>query len=109
MLACLALRASAKPPARLGADFPLSGVARPLPLPPPFMLILTALSLRAGGGNGFLPAGRFVGGMGATGFTFETGRPDPLRIGVDAGGSWRTIVGGGGGVGGGARPISSLR
>ena len=107
MLACLALRASAKPPARLGAAFPLSGVARPLPLPLPFMLILTALSLGAGGGNGFLPTGRFVGGVGAVGFTFDTGRPDPLSIGVDAGGSCRTIVGGGGG--GGARPISSLR
>ena len=85
MLACLALRASAKPPARLGVAFPLSGVARPLPLPLPFMLILTALSLGAGGGNGFF--GRFVGSTGGIGFPFDTGRPAPLRIGVDADGS----------------------
>lgn len=66
ILACLALNASASPPAKLGcapAGFP-SGAARPLS---PFMLMLTALSRSAGGsGAGFLPVGR-LGGAGGTG------------------------------------------
>lgn len=79
MLACRCLNASANPPARLGFP-PLSGVA--LPLLPPVLPILIALSLGAGGGAGFLPAGRFVGGAGGVGFARAVGigRDVPFRV-----------------------------
>lgn len=109
MLACRALNASANPPAKLGALLP-SGVALPLspPLLPPFIVILTALSLgAAGAGTGFLPpavtevAGRFDGGAGGAGFAFaETG-----RLFVDGGGR----EGGGAGVGAGRWTGSSFK
>lgn len=73
ILICLALNASANPPARLGARLLwLSGVALPLPPSP----ILTALSLGASGGAGFLPPatpapGR-LGGAGGVGLAFVT-------------------------------------
>lgn len=78
MLACRCLNASANPPAKLG--FAPSGVA--LPLLPPVLVelsasilpILTALSLGPGGGAGFLPVGRFVGGAGGAGFARTGGR-----------------------------------
>lgn len=91
ILICLALNASAKPPAKLGA-LPLSafsGVFPPLPpLPVP---ILTALSLGAGGGAGFLPPpGRF-GGAGGVGFALTAGAREavPLMpfVGAEGGGA----------------------
>ena len=83
MLICLALNASASPPARLGA-LELSGVLRPLP--PLLVPMLTALSLGAGGGAGFLPpTGRF-GGAGGVGFALTAGACEavPLMPFVDA-------------------------
>ena len=85
ILACLALNASARPPARLlPPPFPSVefGVSLPLPpLPPPLLPMLTALSLICcpGGGKGVLltPAaadapvmGRFCGGAGGLGLDF---------------------------------------
>lgn len=87
MLICLALNASAKPPAKLGALAPsaFSGVFPPLP--PLLVPILTALSLGAGGGAGFLPPpGRF-GGAGGVGFAFAAAgarEAVPLMPFVDA-------------------------
>lgn len=86
---CLALNASAKPPAKLGV-----GVFRPLsvPLPePPFKLIPESLGARAG--PGFLPpaVGRLAGGAGGVGFARTV---EPLTA-VD----FTAAGGGGGGVG----------
>lgn len=97
MLACLALKASARPPAKLAGLLP-SGVALPL-LPLFKLVILTALSLGAGGGAGFFPAGRFVGGRGGFGFAFTTGRGAPLLMVWAGRGGGRT----------GALTCSSLR
>ena len=57
--------------------------------------MLTALSLGAGGGAGFLPAGLFPGGAGGLGLAFRPGLEAPLVIvplAMDA-----TGAGGGGG------------
>lgn len=99
---CLALNASASPPAKLGV-----GVFRPLsvPLPePPFKLIPE--SRGASTGVGFLPpaAGRLAGGAGGVGFVRTV---DPF-IATD----FTAAGGGGGGVGritGAGAWISSLR
>lgn len=80
MLICLALNASAKPPARLGVLelSAFSGVCPPLP--PLIVLMLTALSLGAGGGAGFLPpTGRF-GGAGGVGFAFAAGAREAVPL-----------------------------
>ena len=80
MLICLALNASAKPPAKLGALLlsALSGVF--LPLPPLLVPMLTALSRGAGGGAGFLPPpGRF-GGAGGVGLAFAAGTCEPVPL-----------------------------
>lgn len=74
---CLALNASARPPARLPPPvlLVLLGVALPLS-PPDGVVRLTALSLAGvGGGSGFLPpaAGRFAGGAGGVGLAFAAG------------------------------------
>lgn len=117
MLICLILNASANPPARLGAlpsDLPstlVSGVS--LPLPPLLVPMLTALSLRVGGGAGFLPPpGRF-GGAGGVGFAFEAaGRAVPLTPLVDAawgGGGTERATGCGGAGGGMGLGASSAR
>jgi hypothetical protein len=75
---CLALSASANPPAKLPPEL-LFGVALPLSVPLPVDgPRLTPLSLAgAGGGSGFLPpaaappaTGRFDGGAGGVGFPF---------------------------------------
>jgi hypothetical protein len=98
MALCLALRASAKPPAKLGVLRPLSV---PLPLPP---FILRPESRGAGGGAGLRPAaGRFAGGGGA-GLARAVAPFVPFALGGAAGG-------GGGGVGliTGAGGASSLR
>jgi hypothetical protein len=97
ILACLALSASASPPARLVLPVDvLSGVSLPL-LSPPLMLVLmlTALSLAVGGGGGFLTAGRLVGGAGGFGLAF----PPAGRVAVPLG-TTATATGGGGGGGG---------
>jgi len=60
--------------------------------------MLTALSLGAGGGAGFLPAGLFPGGAGGLGLAFGPGLETPLVIvplAMDATGAG----GGGGGAG----------
>ena len=114
MLICLALNASAKPPAKLGALPPsaFSGVF--LPLPPSLVPILTALSLGAGGGAGFFPPpGRF-GGAGGVGFAFAAGAREavPLTPLVDAegGGAGTARATGWGGAGGGmGLGMSSVR
>lgn len=105
MLACRCLNASANPPARLG--LPPSGVA--LPLLPPVLIalsaivlpILTALSLGPGGGAGFFPAGRLVGGAGGAGFARTVGRGRDVPFGttpfVLVAVEWAKAVGGGGG------------
>lgn len=70
-----------------------------LPLPPPFEY---PLSLGAGVGKGFFPAGRFAGGAGGVGFPFAA---VPFDWGRTAAG-----LGGGGGracTGGGADLTSS--
>ncbi len=86
MLICLALNASANPPARLGALLPsaFSGVF--LPLSPLLVPMLTALSLGAGGGAGFLPPPGRLGGAGGVGFAFAAGAREavPLMPLVDA-------------------------
>ena len=64
--------------------------------------MLTALSLGAGGGAGFRPAGRFVGGAGGVGLARAVGigrvavpfETTPFAV---AGGGWTTVAGGGGG------------
>ena len=107
ILACLALNASAKPPARLGVPLlVLSGV--PLPLSPFVMLLmLTALSLGAGGGAGFFPMGLFAGGAGGVGLAFAAAAgldAIPLAAGRGGGGTRAATGGGAGGAWG-----SSLR
>jgi hypothetical protein len=104
MAFCLALKASAKPPARLGV-----GVLRPLSVPLPALpFILKPESRGAGGGAGFRPpaAGRLAGGAGGAGFARAA---DPLApfAPFTLGGA----VGGGGGPGliTGAGGASSLR
>lgn len=75
MALCLALSASASPPARLPPPV-LLGVALPLS-PPDGVVKLTALSRAGvGGGKGFLPpaAGLFAGGAGGVGLAFAVGR-----------------------------------
>ncbi len=87
MALCLALNASARPPAKLAPPpppaappFMLLGVTLPL-FPPDGVVRLTALSLAGvGGGRGFLPpaapaaavapVGRFAGGAGGVGLGF---------------------------------------
>lgn len=113
MLNCRARNASAKPPARLGALLPPSGVARPLPSLVP---ILTALSRGAGGGAGFLvPApGRF-GGAGGVGLALAAGEPlmpfvfDAAAGGGGGGGTTRLTGAGGGGGGISAGGEASVR
>ena len=114
MLICLALNASAKPPAKLGALTlsVFSGVF--LPLPPLLVPILTALSLGAGGGAGFLPPpGRF-GGAGGVGFAFAAGAREavPLTplVDTEGGGAGTARTTGWGGAGGGTGlGLSSVR
>ena len=81
ILICLALNASAKPPAKLGARLPLSALSGVfLPLSPLLVPMLTALSLGAGGGAGFLPPpGRF-GGAGGVGFAFAAGAREVVPL-----------------------------
>ena len=118
---CLALNASASPPARL-PEPTLLGVALPESVP----LLgrsesaprLTALSLAGvGGGNGFLaPAtGLFTGGAGGVGFARTAGAGDGLRslplvtgVADNAGVGRAGATGGGGGGGGGARLCCSI-
>lgn len=128
MALCLALNASARPPAKLappGAAFMLFGVTLPLS-PPDGVVRLTALSLAGvGGGKGFLPpaaaaaapVGLFAGGAGGVGFGFVFARGGLEALGMPfvvtaewAEWAWvwgvgRGAVGGGGG-GGGARICS---
>lgn len=95
---CLALSASANPPARLTLPDEL-GVSLPLPLPPsalPFdEPMLTALSLGAGGGSGFLPVvvvGLLAGGAGGVGLALATGRAAVPLVETPL------VMGGGGGT-----------
>lgn len=96
---CLARKASASPPARLGV-----GVLRPLSVPLPLLFKLMAESRGAGGGMGFLPptTGRFVGGVGGVGLA-RIAAPLPLVFATGGGGGGvGLIVGATGGGGGGA-------
>ncbi len=97
MLACLALNASANPPAKLGARLDvLSGVTLPLPFnAPPTLLILTALSLAGSGAAGFLPTGLLAGGTGAAGLVLAAGRVAPSATGGGGGGARAVAAGGG--------------
>lgn len=103
MALCLALNASANPPAKLGV-----GVLRPLsvPLPdPPFKLIPESLGARLGAGFRPAAAGRFAGGAGGAGFARTVEPLVPFVL---------TAAGGGGGgvgriTGAGAGGVSSLR
>ena len=62
--------------------------------------MLTALSLGARGGTGFLPApGRF-GGAGGVGFAFAAAGRVPLMPFVDGGGAGTARMAGAGGAGG---------
>lgn len=113
MLICLALNASARPPAKLGALPPsaFSGVFLPLPS---LLPILTELSLGAGGGAGFLPPPGLFGGAGGVGLAFAAGAREavPLTPLVDAegGGAGTARVTGWGGAGGGiGLGVSSVR
>ena len=118
ILICLILNASANPPARLGALLSflpstlVSGVS--LPLPPLLVPILTALSLGAGGGAGFLPApGRF-GGAGGVGFALlAAGRGTvpliPFVAAAGGGGGLERVAGCGGAGGGRGFGASSTR
>jgi hypothetical protein len=100
---CLALKASASPPAKLGV-----GVLRPLSVPLPLLFMLMPESRGASGGAGLRPAaGRFAGGAGGVGFPRTAAPFVPLA---------RMVVGGGGGgvglttgAGGGGGGDSSLR
>lgn len=99
MLAWRCLSASASPPARLTpppfAPPGASGVS--LPLPPPLLPpILTALSLGARGGAGFLLAGRLAGGAGGLAFPPALGTPFAIVPFVTGA---TTAGGGGGGAG----------
>lgn len=110
---CLALNASARPPAKL-ALFMLLGVARPLPPDEScceFMLV--TLSRGAAGGGSLRPMGRLAGGAGGGGLAFaaaptpEAMRPVPLGVAVlDCIGGAR---GGGGATGAGAAATISSR
>lgn len=93
---CLALKASAKPPARLGV-----GVLRPLSPPLPLAPILIPESLGAEGGAGFLPAatGRFAGGAGGLGLALARAAAPLTPLGFagaagGGGGTCRTTGGG---------------
>lgn len=106
-----ALRASARPPARLALDT-LLGVPRPLaPEESPCEFMLTALSRGAGGGAGaaFRPAmlGRLAGGAGGAALAFAAATvADPFTgVGLARG----ATGGGGGGVGFGAGAACSSR
>ncbi len=116
---CLALKASASPPAKLPPPI-LFGVALPesVPLPVPR---LTALSLAGvGGGRGFLPpvAGLLTGGAGGVGLARVGGVGDGLRaapfavpferVVAECVGIGRAGATGGGGGGGGARDCCSI-
>lgn len=100
MAFCLALKASAKPPAKLGV-----GVLRPLSVPLPALpFILKPESRGAGGGAGFRPAaGLFAGGAGGAGLARAADPFAPFARGAAAGG------GGGVGLMTGAGGASSLR
>lgn len=119
MACCLALNASARPPAKLPEPV-LLGVALPESVPllgrSESVPRLTALSRAGvGGGNGFRApaAGRFTGGAGGVGFARTAGVGDSLRSvpfvsGVAAkAGVWRAGTAGSGG-GGGARACCSI-
>lgn len=111
MALCLALSASARPPARLALDA-LFGVPRPLAPDESPEFMLTALSRGAGGGAGLRPAmvGRFAGGAGGAGFVFAAAAaPTPPPLGTGEGVARGAVGGGGGGVGlgGGADFCSS--
>ena len=95
ILACLALSASAKPPARLGVleDLELSGVAASLSTLRP----LIAESLGPGMGAGFLAIGRLLGGIGGPGFVLAAVVPFVVVGGGGGGGDRITTAGGGGG------------
>lgn len=101
---CLALNASANPPARLGV-----GVLRPLsvPLPvPPFKLIPESLGARTGAVFRAVAAGRLAGGAGGAGFprAVEPLAPFAFAVAGGGGGGVGRIIGAGAGAG-----ISSLR
>ncbi|KAI7326924.1 Myosin-1 [Hortaea werneckii] len=107
---CLALKASAKPPANPPPP-PLGVLA---PLPPsccaPFACcpFEYPLSLGVGGGAGFLPAGRLAGGAGGVGLAFVGGgAPPPFALFGVGGGGGRDAAAGAGGGGGGAWRTSS--
>lgn len=102
MAFCLALRASARPPARLGV-----GVLRPLSVPLPLVLRLIPESRGAGGGAGLRPAaGRFAGGAGGVGFARTAAPLVPFALATGGGGGGVDRATGAAGGGGGA---SSLR
>ena len=65
--------------------------------------MLTALSLGAGGGAGFLPAGRFVGGAGGVGLARTEGIACDVPFGTNpfVVGTGRAAAAGGGGGGAG--------
>ena len=87
MALCLALNASANPPAKLGV-----GVLRPLSVPLPLAPFMLIPESRGAGGAGLRPAaGLFAGGAGGVGLERMA---DPLApLAFDEAG------GGGGGVG----------
>ena len=91
MAACRCRKASAKLPATL---LPLSRTLSALLDP-----VWYPLSLGAVGGAGFLPAGRFDGGAGGTGFPLVPASFTPFITGIE--GTGLDAVGGGGGGGGG--------
>lgn len=110
MALCLALKASANPPARLPPPM-LLGVARPesVPLPVPRLMPLS----RAGEAVGFLAAGTglLAGGAGGVGFALAAtggaaGFACPLTTTAGVGAAWGGAAGGGGGGGGAARVCS---
>lgn len=117
---CLALNASASPPAKLPEPM-LLGVALPDSVPllgrSESVPRLTALSLAGvGGGNGFLAlaAGLFTGGAGGVGLARTAGAGDGFRsvpfvsgVAAKADVARAGAVGGGGG-GGGARACCSI-
>jgi len=94
---CLALKASANPPAKLG-------VLRPLSVP--LLAILVPESRGAGGSAGLRPpaAGRFAGGAGGWGLARTTGAVPFAFAGGGGGGVGRKAGAAGGGGG-----ASSLR
>lgn len=116
---CLALNASASPPAKLPLPI-LLGVTLPESVPllgrSESLPRLTALSLAGvGGGKGFLAiaAGLLTGGAGGVGLARTTGPGDGFRsvpfvsgVAASAGVGRAGATGGGGGGGGGARSCS---